>query len=155
MNSNDKVGSGNLEKRESFKSSFGLLAAAIGSAVGLGNIWRFPYITGEYGGAAFLLVYLLSVCVIGIPVMLAEVIIGREAKKDAIGSFKELSPRTKWYSSGVLGVLAAFMILSFYSVIAGWTLEYLVKSITNQFVGKDVVAIEAMFTDFISHPIRL
>ncbi len=154
MSSKEKVSSTNLNKREGFGSSFGLLAAAIGSAVGLGNIWRFPYITGKYGGAAFLLVYLLSVAAVGIPVMLSEVIIGREGKKDAIGSFKELAPETKWYSSGVLGVLAAFMILSFYSVIAGWTLEYLVNSITNQFAGKDVAAIEAMFTDFISHPIR-
>src|SRR5699024_12284866 len=110
------MGGGNLIQRESFKSSFGLLAAAVGSAVGLGNIWRFPYITGAYGGAAFLLVYLLSAAVIGIPVMLAEFIIGREGKKDAIGSYKELAPGTGWYSSGVLGVLAAFMILSFYSV---------------------------------------
>lgn len=154
MNGKGKVGGERLPERESFRSSFGLLAAAIGSAVGLGNIWRFPYITGKYGGAAFLLVYLLSAAVIGIPVMLAEFIIGREGKKDAVGSYKELAPGTGWYSSGVLGVLAAFMILSFYSVIAGWTLEYLVKAITNQFAGKDVATIDAMFTNFTSDPIK-
>lgn len=141
-------------EKEKFKSSFGLFAAAVGSAVGLGNIWRFPYITGKYGGAAFLIIYLICVAVIGIPVMLAEFIIGREGKKSAIGSFKEIAPESKWYLSGVLGVLAGFLILSFYSVIAGWTLEYLMKAITNQFAGKDVAAISNMFNEFTSDPIR-
>ncbi len=95
----------NIRAKEGFKSSFGLLAAAIGSAVGLGNIWRFPYITGRYGGGgAFLVVYLLCVAIIGIPVMIAEFIIGREGNKDAIGSYKSLAPESKWYISSVLGV---------------------------------------------------
>ncbi len=141
-------------ERESFKSSFGLFAAAVGSAVGLGNIWRFPYITGKHGGAAFLIIYLICVAAIGIPVMLAEFIIGREGRKSAINSFKEIAPNSKWYLSGVLGVLAGFLILSFYSVIAGWTLEYLIKAITNEFAGKDVNAISNMFTEFTSHPVR-
>ena len=92
-----------VRTKEGFKSSFGLLAAAIGSAVGLGNIWRFPYITGRYGGGAFLIVYLLCVAIIGIPVMIAEFIIGREGEKDAIGSYKRLAPESKWYISSVLG----------------------------------------------------
>lgn len=141
-------------ERESFKSSFGLLAAAIGSAVGLGNIWRFPYITGKYGGAAFILVYLICVAAIGIPIMLAEFLVGRQSKKDAINSFKELAPGSKWYISGVLGVLAAFMILAFYGVIAGWTLEYIVKSFGNQFAGLGAEEIGKMFSDFVTNPIR-
>ena len=140
--------------RETFATSFGILAAAIGSAVGLGNIWRFPYITGMNGGGAFILVYLICVAIIGIPLMLSEFVVGREGKKDAIGSFKKLSPNGKWYISGILGVLAAFMILSFYGVIAGWSLEYLGKSITNQFAGKTVTQIETMFVDFITHPVK-
>lgn len=143
-----------MEKRESFKSSFGLFAAAVGSAVGLGNIWRFPYIAGMNGGAAFILIYLICVAIIGLPVLLSEFIVGRKGKSNPIHSFKNLAPGERWYISGILGVMAAFLILSFYSVIAGWTLEYLVKAIGNQFVGKDVSEIGAMFESFISDPAR-
>ncbi|MCF6466564.1 sodium-dependent transporter [Clostridium sp. Cult2] len=141
-------------KRESFASSFGLLAAAIGSAVGLGNIWRFPYITGVYGGGAFLVVYLLCVAIIGIPVMIAEFIIGREGQKDAIGSYKTLAPKGKWHISGILGVGAAFLILSFYSVVAGWTLEYIFSAIGNKFAGLSAGEVGDYFVGFISDPIR-
>lgn len=154
MNQNSNKVRPEGSERESFKTSFGLLAAAIGSAVGLGNIWRFPYITGMNGGGAFILVYLICVVLIGIPVMLAEFVVGREGKKDAIGSFKELSSNGKWYISGVLGVLAAFMILSFYGVIAGWSLEYIVKSFGNQFAASSAAEIETMFTNFITHPTK-
>lgn len=143
-----------MENRGGFKSRFGLLAAAIGSAIGLGNIWRFPYITGKYGGGAFLIVYLIIVAAIGLPVMLGEFIIGRSAKSDAIGSFKKLAPGKNWYISGVLGVLAAFFILSFYSVVAGWTLEYVIKAATNSFAGKSSVEITNLFVNFISSPVR-
>ncbi|MBC8590363.1 sodium-dependent transporter [Wansuia hejianensis] len=143
-----------MEKRGGFGSRFGLLAAAVGSAVGLGNIWRFPYITGKYGGGAFLFIYLIVVIFIGLPLMLNEFVIGREGKKDAIGSFKELAPGKPWYLSGVLGVMAAFFILSYYSVVAGWTLEYVFSSVTNSFAGKSSDQITNMFTSFISHPIK-
>lgn len=140
--------------RENFSSSFGLLAAAVGSAVGLGNIWRFPYITGVYGGGAFLVVYLGIVAIIGLPLMIGEFVIGREGRKDAIGSFKSLAPGKPWFASGVLGVLAAFFILSFYGVVAGWTLEYVVKAVTNSFAGQSGEQITNMFVSFISDPIR-
>ena len=141
-------------KRDGFSSSLGLLAAAVGSAVGLGNIWRFPYIAGKYGGGAFLIIYLGIVALIGLPVMLGEFVIGREGKKDAIGSFKELAPGKPWFLSGVLGVLAAFFILSFYSSVAGWTVEYIVKAVTNSFAGRSSVQITNMFVSFISDPIK-
>lgn len=141
-------------KRDGFGSSFGLLAAAVGSAVGLGNIWRFPYIAGKYGGGAFLIVYLGIVAVIGLPVMLGEFVIGREGRKDAIGSFKVLAPGKPWFLSGVLGVLAAFFILSFYSSVAGWTVEYIVKAATNSFAGLSGDEITNLFVDFISDPIK-
>lgn len=149
-NQGDNLG----ESRENFSSSFGLLAAAVGSAVGLGNIWRFPYITGVYGGGAFLVVYLGIVAIIGLPLMIGEFVIGREGRKDAIGSFKALAPGKPWFASGVLGVLAAFFILSFYGVVAGWTLEYIVKAATNSFVGQSSEQITNMFVNFISDPIR-
>ena len=141
-------------KRDGFGSSLGLLAAAVGSAVGLGNIWRFPYIAGKYGGGAFLIIYLGIVAVIGLPVMLGEFVIGREGRKDAIGSFKELAPKKPWFLSGVLGVLAAFFILSFYSSVAGWTVNYVFKAATNSFAGLSGDEITNMFVGFISDPIQ-
>ena len=142
------------EERELFSSSFGLLAAAVGSAIGLGNIWRFPTITGQNGGAAFLIIYLVIVAVIGLPIMITEFVIGRAGRKDAIGSFRALSPKGPWFASGVLGVLAAFFILSFYGVVAGWTLEYIFKAATNSFAGQSGEQITNMFVDFISDPVK-
>ncbi len=140
--------------REQFSSSFGLIATAIGSAVGLGNIWRFPYIVGQYGGGAFLVVYLAMVAVIGVPIMVAEFIIGREGRRDAINSYKVLAPKSHWYFGGITGVLAAFFILAFYGVVAGWTLEYIILAITNGFSGQSSGDIVNIFTNFISNPIK-
>ncbi|MCT4614901.1 MAG: sodium-dependent transporter [Marinifilaceae bacterium] len=116
-------------KREQFTSKFGVMAAAAGSAVGLGNIWRFPYIVGENGGGAFLLVYLCFIILIGLPVMLTEILIGRRAQANAYTSFSILKPNTRWKYIGVMGIIAAFLILAFYSTIAGWTLEYFIQSV--------------------------
>lgn len=143
-----------MEKREGFSSKFGILAAAVGSAVGLGNIWRFPYVVGRYGGGAFLIIYLGIVAAIGLPLMLSEFVIGREAKQDAIGSFKKLDSKRPFYFSGILGVMAAFFILSYYGVVAGWTLEYIFASVTNKFAGQNSDQIVGMFTGFISDPYR-
>ncbi len=137
-----------LPVRDSFTSKFGVIAAAAGSAVGLGNIWRFPYVVGENGGGAFLLVYLLFIVAIGMPVMLSEFAIGRKAQRNAIGSFKKLAPRTPWYFVGVIGVAAAFLILAFYSTVAGWTLEYIVKALTDSFAGKGEAEISGLFETF-------
>lgn len=138
-----------FNQRDSFGSKFGIIAAAAGSAVGLGNIWKFPYVAGQNGGGAFLVVYLLFIVAIGLPVMLSEFAIGRKAQRNAIGSFKKLAPGKPWYLVGVMGVAAAFLILSFYSAVAGWTLEYISKSITNSFAGKDESGLNSMFGDFI------
>lgn len=140
--------------REQFGSRFGLIAAAVGSAVGLGNIWRFPYIVGENGGAAFLIVYLILVVLIGIPLMMTEFIVGREGRSDAINSYKNIAPNTKWFISGVIGVLAAFFILSFYGVVAGWTIEYTRLAVLNKFAGQSSQQITDTFLNFMSHPIK-
>ena len=125
----------NNVQRDGFSSKIGIIAAAAGSAIGLGNIWKFPYITGIYGGAAFILVYLVCIALIGLPVMLSEFLIGRRAQKNAIGSFKKLKPNSPWFMTGWMGFMAAFMILSFYGVVAGWTLDYVVKAAMNSFKG--------------------
>ncbi len=137
-----------FSKRDSFSSKFGVIAAAAGSAVGLGNIWRFPYIAGENGGGAFILVYLLFIMAIGIPVMLSEFTIGRSAQRNVFGSFKKLAPNTYWYLIGLLGVIAAFIILAFYSTVASWTLEYTYKSVVNSFSGQTPDQLTSMFEGF-------
>ncbi len=144
----------NNAPRDSFGSKIGVIAAAAGSAVGLGNIWRFPYVAGENGGGAFLLIYLGFILAIGFPVMLAELTIGRRAQLNALGSFKKLAPGKPWYLVGLMGIVAAFLILAFYSTIAGWTLEYLIQAIGNQFAGKSPVDFTLSFEAFQSHAWR-
>lgn len=112
-------------ERENWASRLGFMLAAMGSAVGLGNIWRFSYVAGENGGGAFLVIYILSVFIIGVPLLLAEVSIGRRAQSDVVGSYKKLAPTKPWFLGGYLGVISSMLILSFYSVVAGWALYYL------------------------------
>lgn len=119
------------KKREQFGSKLGFILAASGSAIGLGNIWKFPYITGENGGSAFIIIYLIAIALIGFPIMLAEFLIGRSTQKDAINSFKELAPGKYWHLIGWMGVGAAFIILSVYGVVAGWTLSYTWEAATG------------------------
>lgn len=144
----------NNQPRDTFGSKFGVIAAAAGSAVGLGNIWKFPYIAGIYGGAAFLFVYLAFILAIGIPVMLSELIIGRSSKRNAFGAFKVLAPGTPWRYIGILGVSAAFLILSFYGVVAGWSIQYIILSVQNGFSAKSPEEIGSLFTTLIESPIR-
>ncbi len=125
-----------IPDRDSFGSKFGIIAAAAGSAVGLGNVWKFPYITGENGGGAFLLVYLICIVLIGLPIMLAEFSLGRRAKMNVFGAFKKLKPGSKWYWSGVLFNTAAFTIMSYYAVVAGWIFAYIPRSISGALEGK-------------------
>ena len=119
-----------MPERETWATRVGFILAAVGSAVGLGNIWRFPFLASESGGAAFLVVYLLSVLVIGIPVVFAEFVIGRRANVDAIGAFRELG-HSKWRFVGAIGVLASFWTLSYYSVVGGWVARYVLGSATG------------------------
>ncbi len=140
--------------RDGFSSKFGVVAAAAGSAVGLGNIWKFPYITGVYGGAAFLFVYLAFIVAIGLPVMVSEFMIGRGSKRNTIGAFKVLAPNTPWKYIGILGVGAAIMILSFYGVVAGWSVQYVILSIKDGFASRSPQEIESLFTNLIESPFK-
>ncbi|MBN1132415.1 MAG: sodium-dependent transporter [Bacteroidales bacterium] len=144
--------------RDSFSSKFGIIAAAAGSAIGLGNIWRFPYVAGQNGGGAFLIIYLVFVAAIGIPVMMSEFTIGRMAQLNPVGAFKKIAPGKRWHLVGLLGVVSAFIILAFYTVVAGWTLEYLVQSVKWLFTSKTIgfssmstEALKAFFTDHYDH----
>lgn len=120
-----------MSSKTEFTSKIGLIAATVGSAVGLGNIWRFPAETQTNGGAAFLLLYILCVLILGIPVMLAEFSLGRGSKSDAIGAFQHFAPKKPWWIVGALAVLSAYLISCYYMVVAGWTLEYLFESVSG------------------------
>ncbi len=117
------------DKRASFGGKLSVVLVAAGSAIGLGALWRFPYIAGKHGGAAFLIVFLLSIFVVGIPAMLAEFAVGRKSRKNAVGAFRQLSKKWSWL--GYNGVLGALLITGFYYIVAGWSLEYLVNSATG------------------------
>ena len=140
--------------RVNFGSKIGAILAAAGSAVGLGNIWRFPYETGNHGGAAFILVYLACVFVLGLPIMIAEFTVGRHSKASTGKAFSVLAPGTQWKWIGYLGVLAGLLILGYYSVVAGWTLEYVLTSLGNGFAGKGPEDFVAIFQDFSQDPFR-
>lgn len=124
------------EPRASFGSKLSVILVAAGSAIGLGALWRFPYIAGKHGGAAFLLVFLLSVFAVGIPAMLAEFAVGRKTGKNAVGAFRAISKRWSWL--GYCGVICAVLISGYYYIIAGWSLEYLVNSVTGSLFGSDL-----------------
>jgi NSS family neurotransmitter:Na+ symporter len=124
----------------------------MGSAVGLGNVWRFPYITGQYGGAAFIFVYIGCVLAVGVPIMLAEFLIGRKTQRNPIGAFRTLRPASPWVATGVLGVITGFVILSYYAVVGGWVLHYVYLSLTNGFAGKSPEQIAAIFVSLDASP---
>ena len=137
-------------ERAQFATRLGVLATTVGSAVGLGNIWRFPYEAGVHGGGAFMLVYIFFVLVIGIPVATAEFIIGRHTHSNVYGAFKKLHDSPLWKVSGVIGIVASLMILSFYSVVAGWTFEYILRSLQNFNGAETQEALHAQFNQFTS-----
>ncbi len=139
-----------MNNRATFGSKIGVILATVGCAVGLGNIWRFPYMLGENGGAAFLLIYIVCIIVLGFPVMITEFFIGRHTNRNAAGAFKELAPGTKWSLIGYNGVLAAFLILGFYSVVAGWTLDYIVQAATGSLSDKSAETFASDFAAFSS-----
>lgn len=138
--------------RENFGSKIGAVLAAAGSAVGLGNIWRFPIETGQNGGAAFIIVYIACVFLLGIPIMMSEFFIGRHTHTNTAGAYRKLAPGTPWKWVGRLGVLTGFVILSYYSVVAGWTAEYTRLAIGNCFEGKNAVEFPTIFNEFVSNP---
>jgi len=137
-----------LAAREHWGSRFGFIMATAGSAIGLGNIWRFPYTAGENGGSAFILIYLAVVVTFGISLVMAEMVLGRATQRNPVGAFRALGGRG-WAFAGGLGVLTGFVILSFYVVVAGWTLAYIVFMAGNQLATTDPAALGGHFNDFV------
>ena len=138
-------------KRDSFGSRFGALVAMAGSAVGLGNLWRFPYLVGENGGAAFIIIYILLSFIICLPIFVSEFVLGRRSQKNAYAAFRDLSGGSAWKYVGLMTVIVPLVVASYYSVIGGWSFEYLFKACTFSFNGSQA-SMSSMFTDFVSSP---
>ncbi len=146
----------NSHSRAHWASRLGFILAAAGSAIGLGNIWKFPYITGQNGGGAFVLVYLVCVVLVGLPIMMAEFLIGRHGQRDAVGSFASLeSPGSPWCLVGWGGVAASFILLSFYSVVAGWSFDYVLKAVSGALAGRSAEEINGLFGQLVSSPLQV
>jgi len=142
-----------FRKRDAFATGLGVLTATLGSAVGLGNIWKFPAMTGQNGGAAFIIVYLFCTLLVGLPVMMSEHMLGRRAGKDAINTMRDLAPRRQpWWLIGAAGGLAAFLIMAFYSEVAGWVFAYVFKAASGSILSTDPATNSASFGALVSDP---
>ena len=142
-----------MKERGNFGSKVGIVLATAGSAVGLGNVWRFPYMTGENGGAAFILIYLGCILILGLPGMISEFIVGRHAQANAARAYDKLSNGRPWKLVGYLGILTSTIILGFYAVVAGWCLQYLFASIAGHING-DAEYVKNYFVTFSSDPLK-
>jgi NSS family neurotransmitter:Na+ symporter len=136
--------------RDSFGSRFGALVAMAGSAVGLGNLWRFPYLVGENGGAAFIIIYILLCFLICLPIFISEFIVGRRSQENAYAAFRDLSDGSAWRWVGLFTIIVPMIVLSYYCVIGGWSVEYLLKSLTFSFSGESQGALATMFSGFVT-----
>lgn len=142
-------------RRDGFTTTFGVLVATLGSAVGLGNIWKFPSLTGTNGGAGFLLVYLMATLLVGLPVMMVETMLGRAARANAVNTFERVAPRRQWWwkSIGWMGFAAALLILAFYSVVAGWVYAYIFKAVSGEIATTDPKVAAAIFSGLVANPL--
>ncbi|WP_147822420.1 sodium-dependent transporter [Salidesulfovibrio onnuriiensis] len=136
--------------RDGFATKLGVLTATLGSAVGLGNIWKFPYMTGENGGATFLAVYILCTLVVGLPVMISEIMLGRFGKANVIATWRKLTPNRIWTLAGVGGVVAAVALMAFYTGVVGWVFSYIVKAVTGQLNTTDPAVAQSVFGGMVS-----
>ena len=139
--------------RGSFGSKIGVILATAGSAVGLGNIWRFPFMTGQTGGAAFILIYIGCILLLGIPGMISEFVVGRHSRTNAARAYMQLSGRRRWGAVGYMGIITSMIILGFYAVVAGWCLQYLWASLAGELSG-DTGFVSSYFKTFSSHPVK-
>ena len=136
--------------RDHFSSRLGVLAATLGSAVGLGNIWKFPSLVGQNGGASFLVVYLLASLCIGLPLMISDLSLGRAGRSNVISIFQKLAPRTGWWLIGLSAIISCLLILGFYSDVAGWVFAYILKSATGTVSSTDPAAAQASFSSLLN-----
>lgn len=142
-----------MNNKERFSSRLGFILISAGCAVGLGNVWRFPYITGQYGGAAFVLVYLIFLVLLGLPIMVMEFSVGRASQKSAARSFHVLEPAgTKWHLQGYACMAGNYLLMMFYTTVGGWMAAYIFKTLTGEFKGLDSDGVAAVFNDMLARP---
>ena len=142
-----------MEKRERFSSRLGFILISAGCAIGLGNVWRFPYITGKYGGAAFVLIYLVFLIILGMPIMAMEFAVGRASRKSAARSFHVLEPKgTKWHIEGYLAMLGNYLLMMFYTTVGGWMISYIFKMASGSFQGLAPDQVGGVFNDMLASP---
>ncbi|MDK2982289.1 MAG: neurotransmitter:Na+ symporter, family [Chloroflexota bacterium] len=139
---------------ERFSTGLGVLMATLGSAVGLGNIWKFPYLTGSNGGAAFLFVYIICTILVGFPILVAEHALGRKGRGDAVSTFQNVAPKSAWWIIGASGILAAFLIMAFYTEVAGWVFAYVFKSFGSGLLSTDPEVTSGIFSQLVSNPMQ-
>lgn len=145
-----------MKEREKFSSRLGFILISAGCAIGIGNVWRFPYITGQYGGAAFVLIYLVFLLILGLPIMVMEFSVGRASQRSAAKSFHILEPKgTKWHLYSYGAMLGNYLLMMFYTTVGGWMLAYFVKTAKGTFTGLTPSAIESVFSDMLANPVEM
>ena len=141
--------------REHFASRLGFILISAGCAIGLGNVWRFPYIAGEYGGAAFILLYLIFLVILGLPVMIMEFAIGRASQRSCARAFERLQPSGKWNWFSWWAYIGCMILMMFYTVVCGWMLAYMAKMATGEFVGQSVEGVAGVFSAMLGSPTEM
>ena len=142
-----------MEKREKFSSRLGFILISAGCAIGLGNVWRFPYITGKYGGAAFVLIYLVFLVILGMPIMAMEFAVGRASRKSAARSFHVLEPKgTKWHIEGYIAMAGNYLLMMFYTTVGGWMISYIFKIASGSFHGLKPDEVGDVFNGMLASP---
>ena len=145
-----------MEAREKFSFRLGFILISAGCAVGLGNVWRFPYITGKYGGAAFVLIYLLFLVILGMPIMVMEFAVGRASQKSAARSFHVLEPKgSKWHIAGWSAMAGNYLLMMFYTTIGGWMLCYVFKTASGEFINRSPQEVSSIFKDMLAQPLPM
>ena len=140
-------------KRENFQSRLGFLLVSAGCAIGIGNVWKFPYVTGENGGGVFVLFYLLFLVIMGVPVLTMELAVGRASRKSAVLGYKALEPKgSKWHIHGWFCVIGCCLLMMYYTTVSGWMLGYFVKFATGAFNGLDTAGVDTVWTDILANP---
>ena len=142
-----------MKERETFASRLGFVLISAGCAIGLGNVWRFPYIVGQYGGAAFVVIYIMFLLIMGLPIMSMEFSVGRASRKSITMSFQELEPKgSKWHWYGWFGMAGNYLLMMFYTTVTGWMLYYFYKSLTGHFNNASVETVSTTFTNMTANP---
>lgn len=145
-----------MKQREKFSSRLGFILISAGCAIGIGNVWRFPYITGQYGGAAFVLIYLMFLLILGLPIMVMEFSVGRASQRSAARSFHILEPKgSKWHLYSYGAMLGNYLLMMFYTTVGGWMLAYFVKTAKGTFTGLTPSAVESVFNDMLANPVEM